>query len=72
MTWLIGARAMQGFGGGSIISLTQIIIGDIVPLHKRGVSGIRQEKVVEWGLTDFWFGIGRRQIRGRDRSGECK
>lgn len=42
MTWLIGARAMQGFGGGSIISLTQIIIGDIVPLHKRGVS---REKV---------------------------
>jgi MFS family permease len=38
MTWLIGARAMQGFGGGAIISLTQIIIGDIIPLHKRGVS----------------------------------
>jgi MFS family permease len=38
MTWLIGARAMQGFGGGAIISLTQIIIGDIIPLHRRGVS----------------------------------
>jgi MFS family permease len=38
MTWLIGARAMQGFGGGSILSLTQIIVGDIVPLQQRGVG----------------------------------
>lgn len=36
MPWLIGARALQGLGGSAIISLTQIIIGDIVPLHKRG------------------------------------
>ncbi len=31
-----GARAIQGIGGGIILSLTQMIIGDIVPLAKRG------------------------------------
>lgn len=38
MNWLIGARAVQGIGGGAILSLTQIIVGDIVPLSQRGVS----------------------------------
>lgn len=38
---LIGSRALQGIGGGAIMSLTQIIIGDIVPLAKRGAwSGL--------------------------------
>ena len=32
---------MQGLGGGMILSVTNIIIGDLVPLQERGVvSGI--------------------------------
>lgn len=38
MNMLIGARAIQGIGGGCILSLTQLILSDIVPLEKRGVS----------------------------------
>ena len=34
MTWLIVARAIQGIGGGGIIQMVNIIIGDIVPLEK--------------------------------------
>lgn len=49
MTWLIGARAMQGFGGGAILSLTQIIIGDIVPLHKRGAFNAWLGSI--WGIA---------------------
>ncbi len=33
---LIGARAVQGVGGGALISLGQTIIGDIVPPAERG------------------------------------
>ncbi|PWN54306.1 MFS general substrate transporter [Violaceomyces palustris] len=36
MTWLCVCRGVQGVGGGGIISLSQIIIGDIVSLEKRG------------------------------------
>lgn len=35
--WLIACRFFQGVGGGSIIGLTNMIIGDIVPLSKRGM-----------------------------------
>lgn len=49
MTWLIGARAMQGFGGGSILSLTQIIVGDIVPLQKRGAFNSFLGSI--WGIA---------------------
>ena len=32
---------MQGLGGGMILSVTNIIIGDLVPLQERGVvSGV--------------------------------
>ena len=34
---LIGARVVQGMGGGGILSLTEILIGDLVPLAERGV-----------------------------------
>ena len=34
MTWLILARALQGIGGGGIIQMVNIVIGDIVPLEK--------------------------------------
>lgn len=39
MTWLILARALQGIGGGGIFQMINIIIGDIVPLHKRAAYG---------------------------------
>lgn len=39
MTWLILARALQGIGGGGILQMVNIIIGDIVPLEKRGTFG---------------------------------
>lgn len=35
MTWLIAARAVQGIGGGALVSMTQITIGDVVSLEKR-------------------------------------
>lgn len=35
MTWLIAARAVQGIGGGALISMTQITIGDVVSLENR-------------------------------------
>lgn len=36
MAWLDAARGVQGIGGGGIVSLVNIIIGDIVSLEKRG------------------------------------
>ncbi|EST04691.1 Major facilitator superfamily [Kalmanozyma brasiliensis GHG001] len=36
MAWLDAARGVQGIGGGGIIALINIIIGDIVSLEDRG------------------------------------
>ncbi|SPO27165.1 related to multidrug resistance proteins [Ustilago trichophora] len=36
MAWLDAARGIQGIGGGGIIALINIIIGDIVSLENRG------------------------------------
>lgn len=36
MNWLIAARAIQGVGGGAIISLASIVISDMVTLAERG------------------------------------
>ena len=36
MYFLIGARAVQGLGGGGLMSLVQTVISDIVPLKERG------------------------------------
>jgi MFS family permease len=46
---LIGARAIQGLGGGGLFALTQIIIGDMLPPRDRGryaawISGM-------WGVA---------------------
>ncbi|WP_370524186.1 MDR family MFS transporter [Cellulomonas sp. APG4] len=34
--WLVGARAVQGLGMGALMTLSQTIIGDIIPPRQRG------------------------------------
>lgn len=34
--WLVGARALQGLGMGALMTLSQTIIGDIMPARQRG------------------------------------
>ncbi|KAG9016030.1 hypothetical protein FRB90_003791 [Tulasnella sp. 427] len=36
MNMLIAGRAVQGVGGGGILSLTEIVVADLVPLSQRG------------------------------------
>ncbi|OBZ71185.1 putative transporter C3H1.06c [Grifola frondosa] len=36
-TMLIVGRTIQGVGGGGIVSLTEILLGDLVPLRDRGL-----------------------------------
>ncbi|KIK65195.1 hypothetical protein GYMLUDRAFT_220462 [Collybiopsis luxurians FD-317 M1] len=37
MNWMIAARAVQGLGGGGILSVSSIIVSDLVPLKERGM-----------------------------------
>ncbi|KAJ1680185.1 hypothetical protein EV182_000527 [Spiromyces aspiralis] len=37
MTWLIIARGLTGIGGGGLLTLAVVIIGDITPLKSRGM-----------------------------------
>ena len=34
--WLVGARGVQGLGMGALMTLSQTIIGDIIPARQRG------------------------------------
>src|SRR5690625_4832857 len=34
--WLVGARVIQGIGMGTLMPLSQVIIGDIIPPRQRG------------------------------------
>lgn len=34
---LLAGRAIQGFGGGGIVSLTEVLVTDLVPLRHRGL-----------------------------------
>ncbi len=34
--WLVGARVVQGIGMGTLMPLSQVIIGDIIPPRQRG------------------------------------
>ncbi|WP_034409540.1 MFS transporter [Deinococcus murrayi] len=49
MSWLVGARALQGLGAGAVLPLTLTIIGETYALAERGrvqafISGV-------WGLS---------------------
>ncbi|KAM5544683.1 hypothetical protein V8D89_001581 [Ganoderma adspersum] len=49
MTWLIAARTVQGIGGGAIVNLGSIILGDLVSLAERGTyQGIL---ILVWALA---------------------
>ncbi|WVR07306.1 hypothetical protein IAU60_004347 [Kwoniella sp. DSM 27419] len=48
-TWLIIARAFAGLGGGSIVSLTLIVISDIAPLERRGA--MQGYMSASWGIA---------------------
>ncbi|KAH8814688.1 iron permease [Flagelloscypha sp. PMI_526] len=37
MAWIIGARTVQGLGGGGIATLIDVITADLVPLNERGL-----------------------------------
>ncbi|KAH8826585.1 MFS amino acid permease [Flagelloscypha sp. PMI_526] len=49
LPWLIACRAIQGLGGGAIIQMVNIVVGDIVSLQDRGkMSGLIG---ATWGIS---------------------
>lgn len=62
--WLVGARVLQGLGMGTLMTLSQTIIGDIIPPRQRGkyqgimgavfgLTSIAGPLVGGW-MTDTW------------------
>jgi len=62
--WLVGARTIQGLGMGALMTLSQTIIGDIIPPRQRGkyqgymgaifgLTSIAGPLVGGW-ITDTW------------------
>lgn len=37
MNWLVGARVVQGLGGGGVLTLANVIISDITTLRERPI-----------------------------------
>ncbi|PDQ34851.1 MAG: MFS transporter [Candidatus Lumbricidophila eiseniae] len=67
MTWLITGRAIQGLGGGGLMTLSQAIIADVIPARERGrytgiMGGVFALSSVAGPLLGGWFteGIGWR------------
>ncbi|WP_182113390.1 MDR family MFS transporter [Actinotalea sp. JY-7885] len=62
--WLVGARAVQGLGMGALMTLSQTVIGDIIPPRQRGkyqgymgaVFGLTSiaGPLVGGSITDAW------------------
>lgn len=49
MTWLNICRGLQGIGAGGVVGLTNILVGDLVPLSRRGTfAGLFG---TTWGLA---------------------
>ncbi|EYR63084.1 multidrug transporter [Actinotalea ferrariae CF5-4] len=58
--WLVAARAVQGLGMGALMTLSQTIIGDIVPPRQRGryqgwVGAVFGVTSVAGPLADGWL-----------------
>lgn len=54
---LIAARAVQGIGGGGLVILVNIVIGDLIPLRIRGAF---------YGIIGGVWAIGERNhVKGR-------
>jgi MFS family permease len=49
MVFLIGARALQGVGGGGIFALSQAVFGEIFPPHERG--RMQGYLAAVWGIS---------------------
>ncbi|MDR2106314.1 MAG: MFS transporter [Coriobacteriales bacterium] len=49
MAMLIGFRALQGLGAGSVYTVPMVIVGDVFPLHERGK--VQGSLSMVWGVA---------------------